>query len=799
MKKQNFNTGWLFSAVGGEQAMKPVTLPHDAMLYEKRSKDAATAGVCGYFPGGAYVYIKRLPVPEEWREQSAVLEFEAVYQNAQVFVNGALAAEQRYGYTNFFVALEQYLKYGEENEIKVIADNSAVPNSRWYSGSGIYRNVNLFLGDRNHIIPDGLLISTSGNNMAHVKASVTGGDTVRVSILDGESIAAQAEVPVKDGTASVDIPVSQPRLWDADHPELYLCRTELLKDGEVVDTAEERFGFRTLSWSVKGFFVNGQETLLRGACIHHDNGILGACSFEAAELRRIRLLKEAGFNAIRSSHNPASKALLDACDQLGMYVMDEFCDNWLVHKNPYDYADKDFRAWWERDLTAMVIKNYNHPSVVMNSIGNEISELAIPEGQEYCKKLAVLARKLDPGKAVTLGVNLMLCSMSAKGGGIYGDKKDGKENRNGSQTMDNVPTSAFFNMLMNMAGGMIEKMAAKPAADNATKVCFSYLDIGGYNYAASRYEKDGTLHPDRVIVGSETLPKNLYHNWQLVKKLPYVIGDFMWTGWDYLGESGIGTVRYKSFKNPGQDAPIISGGCGVIDICGKLRPEVQWNRLTWGLDHTPGIGVEPYTHAGETGSVSMWRDTDAVASWSWAGCEGKRNKITVYSDGDTAELIINGRSYGKKKTKEYKAVFKHIAYEPGTITAISYDSAGKELSRTSMKTAEGASELRVAADRSALKAGTQDLAYLSIDLTGADGITKSSEDTAVTVEVSGAGELLALGSAKPNMGENFFSNTHTTYYGKALAVVRAGDAPGGITVTVRADGMQTRTVELNAI
>ena len=216
----------------------------------------------------------------------------------------------------------------------MIADNSAVPNSRWYSGSGIYRNVNLFLGDRNHIIPDGLLISTSGNNTAHVKVSVTGGDTVRVSILDGESLAAQAEVPVKDGTASVDIPVSQPRLWDADHPELYLCRTELLKDGEVVDTAEERFGFRTLSWSVKGFFVNGQETLLRGACIHHDNGILGACSFEAAELRRVRLLKEAGFNAIRSSHNPASKALLDACDQLGMYVMDEFCDNWLVHKNP---------------------------------------------------------------------------------------------------------------------------------------------------------------------------------------------------------------------------------------------------------------------------------------------------------------------------------------------------------------------------------------------------------------------------------------------------------------------------------
>ena len=799
MKKKDFNRGWLFGAVGKEPSMQPVTLPHDAMLYEKRSKDAATAGACGYFPGGAYVYVKRFLVPETWRTQSAVLEFEAVYQNAQVFVNDALVAEQRYGYTNFFVVLDPQLKYGEENEIKVIADNSSVPNSRWYSGSGIYRNVNLFLGDKSHIRPDGLLVSTSGNDTAHVKVSVTGGDTVRVSVLDGEKVVAQAETEVKEGTASADIPVSQPRLWDAEHPELYRCRAELLKNGEMVDEADVWFGFRTLSWSTRGFFVNGKKTLLRGACVHHDNGILGACSFEDAEFRRVRLLKEAGFNAIRSAHNPASKALLDACDRLGLYVMDEFCDNWLVHKNPYDYADRDFRAWWQQDLTAMVIKNYNHPSVVMNSIGNEISELAMPEGQEYCKKLAVLARKLDPDKAVTMGVNLMLCSMSAKGGGIYGNKKNGKENQNGSQTMDNVPTSAFFNMLMNLAGGMIEKMAAKPAADDATKVSFSYLDIGGYNYAASRYEKDGTLHPDRVIVGSETLPKNLYHNWQLVKKFPYVIGDFMWTGWDYLGEAGIGTVRYKSFKNPGQDAPIISAGCGVIDICGKIRPEVQWNRLIWGLDHTPGIGVEPYTHAGETGSVSMWRDTDAVASWSWAGCEGKKNKVTVYSDGETAELIVNGHSYGRKKTKEYKAVFKRVVYEPGTITAISYDGEGKEQSRTSMKTAVGPAELRVVADRSTLQAKTQDLAYISIDLTGADGITKSSEDTAVTVEVDGAGTLLALGSARPNMGENFFSDTHTTYYGKALAVVRGGDAPGKITVTVKAKGLSAKTLELEVI
>ena len=538
--------------------------------------------------------------------------------------------------------------------------------------------------------------------------------------------------------------------------------------------------------------------LLRGACIHHDNGILGGCSFQTSEERKVRILKEAGFNAIRSSHNPASKDLLEACDRLGMYMMDEFLDHWLVHKNPYDYADADFRKYWEQDLRAMVLKNYNHPCVIMSSIGNEISELALPEGQDYCKKMAEFVRSLDPSRPVTLGVNFMLCSMTAKGGGIYGDKKDRKgnkkENQNGSQSMDNVPTSTFFNMLMNMAGGMIEKMAAKPAADAATEMAFSYLDIGGYNYAASRYEKDKTLHPDRVIVGSETLPKNLYKNWQKVKRFSHMVGDFMWTGWDYLGEAGIGTVRYKSFKKPGNDMPIISGGCGVIDICGKIRPEVQWNKLIWGLTDIPGIGVEPVTHSGDFGSVSMWRDTDAVESWSWHGFEGKKTKVIVYSNGAMAELLVNGKSYGKKLVKEYRAVFKNVRYEPGTITAVSLDTHGKEISQSSLKTAIGKTVLAVTAEKTELKADGQDLCYLNIDLVGEDGITKSSEDIPVTVEVSGAGFLQAFGSAKPNMGEDFHSKTHTTYYGKAQAIIRAGTEAGEIYVKVTADKMRTKEV-----
>ena len=799
MKKTNFNLDWQFKCVDSDEAPQSINLPHDAMLYEKRDRNAPTAGACGYFPGGAYEYRKTFFMPKEEHKKTHILEFEAVYKNASVYINGVLAAQRPYGYANFFVAMDEYLHFGEENEIKVIADNSKVPNSRWYSGSGIYRNVNLYTGNVHHFLPDGLLISTTNNKSVTVKTAVCGGDQIKVIISDQDAVVAEGTGDVVNGQANVHLCVSQPRLWDAENPELYRCSAYLYKDGEQVDQAEDLFGFRTIKWNVKGFYVNGKETLLRGACVHHDNGVLGACSFDDAEERRVRLLKEAGFNSIRSAHNPASKALLDACDRLGMYVMDEFCDNWLVHKNPYDYAEQEFCQWWEQDLTAMIKKNHNHPSVIMNSIGNEISELAIPEGQELCRKMAVLARELDPDKAVTLGVNMMLCSMAAKGGGIYGEKNDGKETKNGSQTMDNLPTSAFFNFLMNKMGGIIEGAAAKPAADKATEVAISYLDIAGYNYAASRYEMDGKLHPDRVIVGSETLPKNLYKNWQLVKTVPYVIGDYMWTGWDYLGESGLGTVRYKSFKKPGEDAPIISGGCGVIDICGKLRPETQWNRLVWELTDIPGIGVEPLTHAGEIGSVSMWRDTDAVASWSWEGYEGKKTKVTVYASGAIVELLVNGKSYGKKKTKEYKAVYPKVTYVPGVITAISYDSVGKEISRTSMTTAEGRTRIHLTPEKHALRPNSQDLCYVNIDLVGGNGVTKSTEDVPITVVVSGAGSLQALGSAKPNMGECFFTNTHTTYYGKALAVIRAGNLSGKINVKASAPGLEDQFVELEVL
>ena len=791
MKKYDFNRAWTVQKAG-EQVSHEVSLPHDAMLSEKRCKDAKPSGACGYFQGGRYVYRKQFTVPKEWESKTLIMECEGVYQNASVLVNGTVAAERPYGYSNFFVELNPYLIPGKSNEIQIIADNANCPNSRWYSGSGVYREVQLYVGGTGYIEPEGVKVTVLDEKSVQVDVAAVGDGAVSVEILDGGKVAAKSE------GAHSKIALEHARLWDEDHPYLYQCRAVLTSGGIVQDEATVSFGVRTLKWSGEGFFVNGKRRLLRGSCIHHDNGILGACCFRDAEYRRVRIMKEAGFNAIRSAHNPISKAMLDACDELGVYVMDETFDYWLIHKNPYDCAGQTFRKWWKRDTASMISKDFNHPCVVMYSIGNEISELGVPEGQALCKEIAEFVRENDSARAVTCGINLMLASMAAKGGGIYGKKKDGKENTNGSQTLDNMPTSTFFNILMNRMGGIIDRMAAKPAADKVADVIVPMLDIAGYNYATSRYLKEHQRHPDRVIVGSETLPKMLFRNWQLVKQCSNIIGDFMWVGWDYLGEAGIGAIQYRDRKtkeNPDRGLMILSGS-GVIDICGKQRPEVGWDKAIWGLQTQPTICADPIVHVKHKKAASMWRNTDAVESWSWEGCEGTKTNVTVYTDAAQVILVLNGKQLGRKKVKECKAVFRKVAYVPGTLEAVAYGADGKELSRSMLTSATGKTQLRLEADKATLHANGQDLCFINIDLVGENGITKSSADRKVEIRVEGAGTLQAIGSARPNTEESFCGNSCTTFYGKALAAIRAGYEPGEIRVTVSAGSSAEKNIML---
>jgi beta-galactosidase/beta-glucuronidase len=784
MKIRDFNRGWEFHSDKSAEA-QIVNLPHDAMLMENRDKSNPSGGACAYFGGGKYSYKKKFNHDEE--NKNVIMHCEGIYQNSKILLNGEMIDERPYGYAAYYISLSEHLHSGE-NEIEIIAANADTPNTRYYSGAGIYRNINLLTAGESYILPDGVRISTTNNDTVHIKTEMHGTGSVHVSVYEDN-------VVVAEGNGNdVTLKIPNAKTWDEESPFLYSCKVELIESGKSLDSVTKRFGIRTLVWNGNGFFVNGKNTLLRGACVHHDNGILGACSFRDAEYRRAKILKEAGFNAIRSSHNPISSHLLEACDELGIYVMDETWDYWLVHKNPYDQANENFLKWWKQDVESMIQTDYNHPSVIMYSIGNEISELGTVKGQELCDEIANYVRAFDETRPVTCGVNLLLTGMAQKGKGLYSDS----DNKNGSQSMDSMPTSAFYNVLMNKMGGLIDKMASSKAADRVCDSLSPILDIAGYNYATSRYQKESKARPDKCFVGSETLPKTLYGNWKLVKAIPNLIGDFMWTGWDYLGETGLGTIRYihkKTKENAYKGLPIISGS-GVIDICGTPQAEVAWNKIIWGLQDEPAIGVDPMQFPEYTRAMSMWRNTDCVESWSWEDCDGNKTNITIYASGARVELILNGRSLGKKKVKEGKAIFKNVKYIPGKIEAVNLDATGKEIGRTALQSATGNTILKLEAEKKQLRPNGQDLCFIELSLVGENGILKMNADTEISVQISGAGTLQGFGSAVPNTENSFISGIYTTYRGRALIAVRAGYEEGEIHVSVSTDGISEQTISI---
>ena len=795
MQKTDFNRDWTVQKDGSNEILH-VNLPDDAMIREERSKENKTASASAYFAGGKYIYTKIFDLSENETRQTLILEFEAVYQNATVFLNGRQVAEHPYGYTNFFVDITGKVIAGT-NELKVVADNADVPNSRWYSGSGIYREVHLYRSGSSYIRPEGLKVQIVDLNTIHIFTDAVMQPDEKIVL---EIFNDTGKIVSSEGT-DVTITIPDAHLWSAEDPYLYTCQATLLQGGTVIDTAKSSFGIRTLSWGKDGFLVNNNPVLFRGACIHHDNGVLGACGFHDAECRRVRILKEAGFNAIRSSHNPISKAMLDACDQLGMYIIDEAFDMWLIKKNPYDYAGETFSKWWKADIAAMISKDYNHSSVVMYSVGNEITELGLADGQEQARIMTEFCHTKDHTRPVTAGINLMLATMAGSKKSIYGTDEDGKVKDSGSGGLDNAPTSEFFNIMMNKMGGLINKAAKTKKATAIAEIMSGIFDIPGYNYASSRYKIDARNHPEQATTGSETLPQTLYDNWQLVKSIPTMTGDFMWTGYDYLGESGIGTIQYKDKKTKQNADPglIISGGAGIIDICGKKRPEVGWSKIIWGLQKTPTIGVDPYTRTDYFQSLSMWRVTDAVESWSWEGCEGCKTNVTVYTSAPKAELYCNGKRIASAKVKECKAVFKRIEYVPGTLSAIVYDENGKEIDRAELFSAIGKTMIQLACDKQKIRSNGQDLCFIEVSLIGENGIIKASADQMLTVQVEGSGVLQGFGSAVPNTNENFTDGRYRTYHGRALIAVRAGYEPGEIKVTVKGEGLRDRETKISVV
>lgn len=777
MKQMDFNRGWHFSRDSRPGEVRTLDLPHDAMLEESRCQENPSQSAGAYFAGGRYRYEKTFQWSPDWNGKEIWLQFEGIYQTAQILVNGHTAAQVTYGYITTEICVTPWLREGE-NTVCVLVDNSRQPNSRWYSGAGIYRPVWLWVLEPGGIPLHGVRVRTLGLQPAQVEITTAHKKgNARVEILDGQTVVAAGT-----GDAVVlEIPNATP--WSADQPHLYRCRVTLEENGTETDTEEVRFGLRTLSWSSRGFFVNGQETLLKGGCLHHDNGILGACAYEEAEWRRVRIMKEAGFNAIRSSHNPCSRAMLEACDALGMYVMDESWDMWYRHKSKYDYAEF-FPEGWQADLTALAERDYNHPCVVLYSIGNEVSEPVSEQGLCQEKAMVDLLHKLDPSRPVTGGFNLTILANAAKGQFIYNEEGGLNQDTAGSMSGDSARpkmemNSTLFNKMIQQVGSGMNHAADSDKADQAVSPALDLLDIAGYNYASGRYPLEGDKHPDRVLLGSETFPQEIYQNWEMVLRYPYLVGDFMWTAWDYLGEAGLGGWSCRpdamGFNKP---YPWLLGGAGVISILGDSDGEALYARTVWEENAPPALAVRPANQPQDQLIKSVWRGTNAIPRWSWRGCEGQKTVAEVYARGAQAELLLNGISLGRKPLEAYKAFFD-VVYEPGTLEAVIYDDRGTPVGRTALRSAEG--EIRtVITPEDAPHAGK--LVYINIDRRGENGIVDGSQDVLIRVEVEG-GQLLGFGSACPCTEESYLSGRFTTWLGRSQAIIRVGT---GETLTVRA-------------
>lgn len=790
MKKINFNKDWICKSLDGEEIEYPVTLPHDAMIREPRTAESRGAGNIGWYTGGDYEYRKCFYVPEEENGKTFILEFEGVYHNAEVYVNGEKAGFRPYGYTNFYINIGKYLKYGEENEIRVIARNSDQPNSRWYPGTGIYRPVVLHTGEKMHIPVNGVRIRTVSSSPAVVeicvKTSCPG--AVDVEIFKDEKRIISDTARAEKDEAVLQIKIPDAVLWNCETPELYTCKIHF---GD--DTAEEKFGIRELKWArTHGLTINGNRVILKGACIHHDNGLLGACAFPEAEERKIRILKENGYNAVRSAHYPCSKALLNACDRLGMLVMDEYVDVWYIHKTAYDYAG-DVMKWYQEDLKDMVEKDYNHPSVVMYSTGNEVSETAQKKGIRLTAEMTRLLHELDGTRPVTCGINIFFNFLSSIGFGVYSDEKAKKtaentdkkavtENKNKSSKKKKPVGSEFYNTLACMLGDRFMKWGATLyPCDLKTRDAFANMDIAGYNYGINRYYHDLKKYPNRLILGTETFCKDAYTFYEAAKENPGIIGDFVWAGWDYIGEVGEGCAEYSDYNFNGERPETqMTGGNGRIDLLGKPRAEAAFTRVAFDLEKGPRIAVWP-VYQKENLHITGWQLTKALESWSWRGCAGMDAKIEVYARAHSVELFLNGICIGKKKIpkKSCRVIFRTV-YGDGELTAVSYDKAGKEIGRQTLCTAEKDTILKLMPETETIK--PEGLIFLPLRYTDKQGIWKPMEKHRLTVKVEN-GSLEGLGSANAYKEGNYTDPVTDTYYGEAMAIVRAGSR-GTVKITV---------------
>ncbi|MFL5740246.1 MAG: glycoside hydrolase family 2 TIM barrel-domain containing protein [Flavisolibacter sp.] len=773
----SFDRDWLFFRGGAQGAesinfrdggWRKLNLPHDWSIEDLPGKNTpfdstAISQVSGGFTtGGTGWYRKHFVVPAEQKNKKSLLQFDGVYMNAEIWLNGIPLGQHPYGYTSFWYDISKNLKYGEENILSVKVRNEG-ENSRWYSGSGIYRHVWMITTDPVHVIPFGSFVTTSdlSADQARLKLKTQiineSGQPASLRVqqhirdADGKEVASTQSNSslAADSTGELNelIIVNHPQIWSVENPQLYTLVTEVWRDGILSDRTETKFGIRTTSFDAKnGFVLNGMPVKLKGGCVHHDNGPLGACAYDRAEERRVELLKASGFNAIRCAHNPPSPAFLDACDRLGLLVIDEAFDMWNEPKNPNDYH-LYFRDWWQRDVQSMVQRDRNHPCVILWSIGNEIPERGQSLGVNTAHQLVSFIKQMDSSRSITSAVN-----------GLGPDKDP----------------------------------------------YFAELDLAGYNYAfggdhqtSSLHEKDHLRVPSRVIVGTESYPLEAFGAWMEVEDHPYVIGDFVWTAFDYIGEASIGWRGYWQYQN---FYPWNLAWCGDLDITGKKRPQSFYRDALWKKDQL-SIFVQPpspsFPENPSRESWSKWHWLDAVTDWNWKGHDRQPLLVSAYSSCEEVELFLNGHSLGRKPTNrdtKFMASWE-VPWQAGNLKAIGY-TGGREVNVSTISTASEVSQIHLKADRDKIKADGQDLCYVDVELQDAQGNLHPKAENLLHFQLTGPATIAGVGNGNPVSLESYQLPQRKAWRGRCLVIIKSSGKPGIIKLTV-SSGKMTRSVVVN--
>jgi beta-galactosidase len=772
-RKQLFDDNWKFflgdnasakSKDFNDETWRNLDLPHDWSIEGQVNSKNPTGAAGGYFPAGIGWYRKTFHAPAEWKGKNVSIYFEGVYMNSEVFINGKSLGIYPYGYSSFSYDLSRYLEFDKENVIAVRVDNSQQVNCRWYSGSGIYRHVWIMATDPVHLVNWSVAISTpdvtSKKATVQIKTSLKNETSASQSIIlktilwnknsNAGNNQTKLQLPANsEKEITQTVYVSSPQLWSPETPNLYQAQMQVLKEKKLIDEIKTDFGIRSIKFSTEnGFQLNGKTVKLNGGCVHHDNGCLGAAAFDRAEERRIELLKAAGFNAIRTSHNPPSEAFLNACDRLGMLVIDEAFDGWRAKKNQYDYA-RYFDQWWERDLSAMVLRDRNHPSIIMWSTGNEIIERKKPEAVETAKMLANAIRKIDPTRPVTSAMT----------------------------TWDN--DWEIFDPLM------------------------AAHDVCGYNYQLHRAQSDHKRVPSRIIVQTESYPVDAFANWKLVQNNNYIIGDFVWTAIDYLGESSIGRWYYSG-DIPGEHwehdfFPWHGAYCGDIDLTGWRKPISHYRSMLYNNTEKLYMAVkEPSPEPIEI-KTTLWSVWPTWESWTWPEFEGKNIQVEVYSKYPAVRLYLNDKLVGEKSTtteQGYKAVFS-LTYSPGILKAIGVEN-NKEVESTILQTSGDAAKIKLTADRKEIVANGQDLVYVAIEITDKDGMLQPNAANRLHFKIDGPGVIAGTDNADVKDTDPYVGNTRKAWHGHALVVIRSTHNAGDIKLNVSSTGLPEAVLNIKA-